>query len=118
MSEHEDQVALFSWAALAANQRPELALLFAIPNGGHRHKAVAARMKAEGVKAGVPDICLPVARRGYHGMFIELKTRRGRLTMEQTKWLSALIDEGYWANTCRGFEEAKHAIEEYLGPPF
>ena len=63
-SEHQEQAALFRWAWFAQVKHPALALLYAIPNGGHRHKAVAARMKAEGVKAGVPDLCLPVARGG------------------------------------------------------
>ena len=55
MSEHDEQVLIFKWARLSEGRWPELALLFAIPNGGHRHKAVAAKLKAEGVRAGVPD---------------------------------------------------------------
>ena len=57
-SEHQEQVALFRWAEFAIARWPELALMYAIPNGGHRHKAVAAGLKAEGVKRGVPDVCL------------------------------------------------------------
>ena len=67
-SEHAEQVALFKWAEFAAARWPELTLMHAIPNGGHRNKITAARLKAEGVRAGVPDICLPVARGGWHGL--------------------------------------------------
>ena len=60
--EHEEQVKVFTWARWAEAARPELALLFAVPNGGRRDKVTAGRLKAEGVKAGVLDIWLPVAR--------------------------------------------------------
>ena len=83
MSEHDEQAALFEWATWHTSQCPELGLLFAIPNGGHRHPVVAARLKAEGVRAGVPDICLPVARKGYHGLFVELKFGRNKPTPAQ-----------------------------------
>lgn len=77
MTEHEEQKALIEWSAWMSNARPELSLMFAVPNGGDRHPAVAAKLKAEGVKAGVPDIFLPVPRNGYHGLFIELKELKG-----------------------------------------
>jgi hypothetical protein len=78
MTEHDEQVALSRWVTLLQPRHPELALLHAIPNGGHRHKAVAVRLKAEGVKRGVPDLCLPVPRGGHHGLYLEMKTRQGR----------------------------------------
>ena len=113
-SEHKEQVALFRWAEFAAARRPELRLLHAIPNGGHRHKAVAARMKAEGVRRGVPDICLPVARGPYHGLYIEMKTRRGRTSADQERWIAALRAQGYRAEVCRDWSEAREAIEQHL----
>lgn len=88
-TEAQEQVTLFSWAAVQAI--PELALLYHIPNGGSRHKAEAARLRAEGVRAGVPDLCLPVPRGGFHGLYIELKRLRGgRLSEQQRAWLDAL----------------------------
>ncbi len=118
-SEHAEQVALFRWAEFARARLPELALLFAIPNGGHRHKAIAAKLKAEGVRRGVPDLCLPVPRNGAHGLWIELKTQTGRPTPEQQIWIHALRREGYAAKICRGWEEARSVIENYLtaSPP-
>lgn len=113
-SEHQEQKALFGWAELAQGRWPDLALLYAIPNGGHRHKAVAARMKAEGVKRGVPDICLPVARGVHHGLYIELKTGKGTASPQQRDWLQRLQAQGYRVAICRGWEAARAFIEEYL----
>ena len=76
--EHKIQVALCQW--LAAVHTVEYALTFAVPNGGHRHVAVAAKLKAEGVKRGVPDLFMAVPRGDKHGLFIELKTEKGRPT--------------------------------------
>jgi len=112
--EHEEQKALFEWSALKSRSDPRLELLFAIPNGGHRHIAVAKRMKAEGVKRGVPDIMLPLACGKYHGLFVELKAAKGRVSDHQHHWLSRLTEEGYWAEVCYGCEEAIRTIEVYL----
>lgn len=112
--EHAEQAALVRWATFARARLPDLALLYAIPNGGHRHKATAARLKAEGVKRGVPDVCLPVARGGSHGLYIELKTGRGRPTPEQLGWIRALRRQGYVAEVCHGWQQARTAIEDYL----
>lgn len=76
-NESVEQQCLFRWAEFASGKYPELRLMYHIPNGGARSKATAGRLKAEGVKAGVPDICLPVSRDGYHGLYIELKRERG-----------------------------------------
>ena len=75
--EGAEQRALFAWAKLNERSHPELALLHAIPNGGKRNPREAANLKAQGVKAGVPDICLPVPRGGCASLYIELKRRQG-----------------------------------------
>ena len=119
MSEHQEQVALFRWADLNKSTYPELTLMIAIPNGGHRHQSVAKKLKAEGVKPGVPDIFLPVARHGYHGLFIELKKPKGRTpagkpTKTQLEWMQYLTDEEYLAVLCVGWDAAKTTITGYL----
>lgn len=111
--EHLHQVALFQWAEY--DKRPELRLLFAVPNGGHRHKAVAGKLKAEGVKAGVPDIVLPVARGGFNALFIELKAGKNKATPKQAEWIERLGEAGNMALVCHGWESAKRVIEGYLG---
>ena len=89
--------------------------IFAIPNGGSRHKVEAMRLKMEGVRAGVPDLFLPVATGGKHGLFIEMKrSKGGRLSPEQKDWLAYLSAAGYQAHCCAGFDEARACIVSYL----
>lgn len=114
-TEAQEQITLFSWAAMQSGKYPELNLLYHIPNGGSRHKAEARRLRAEGVKAGVPDLCLPVARGKYHGLYIELKRQHGgKISGFQNKWLSGLSSQGYKAVLCCGWEQAAKTIIEYL----
>lgn len=112
--ESEEQEALFQWAEAMSGKYPCLRLMYHVPNGGHRSAAVAGKLKAEGVKAGVPDICLPSARGGYHGLYIELKAGKNKATKEQEEWLSALNAEGYKAVVCRGWVRASEEIKNYL----
>lgn len=115
LTESQEQQLLFEWASLSAGRWPELALMYHIPNGGSRSKSEAGRFKAEGVKAGVPDICLPVARGGYHGMYIELKrVKGGRVSTAQQGWIAALRDQGYYACVCKGWADAAGVIKKYL----
>lgn len=114
-TESEEQQALFRWAELNQGRYPQLALLYHVPNGGQRNKVTAARLKAEGVKSGVPDICLPHASRTYHGLYIELKrVRRGSVSPEQSAWIKALNAAGYRAVVCKGWAEAAAEIMSYL----
>lgn len=113
--EEAEQTCLFRWAAYSLGAHPELKLLHAIPNGGKRSKSEAARMKAAGVKAGVPDMFLPVARGGSHGLYIELKRiKGGRVSAEQLAWMEELTREGYTCAVCHGWEEARKVIQTYL----
>ena len=109
------QEALFDWMRWREPECPELALAFHIPNGGKRNASEAAHLKRQGVKAGVPDICLPVARSGYHGLFIELKVGRNKPTERQREWIEALRQQGYMVLVCYGWEEAAKAVSDYLG---
>lgn len=113
--ESDEQKALFDWAAFAQGKYPELKLLYHVPNGGSRHPAEAANLKAQGVKAGVPDICLPVPRGAFHGLFIEMKYGKNKLTVDQKWWLMALSHQGYATAVCYTWESAKTVILNYLG---
>lgn len=114
-SEHDEQVMLIQWCDLMANRDPAYRLIFAIPNGGQRNKITAARLKAEGVKPGVPDLFLPVPKGIYAGLFLEMKRRKGgRVSPDQVSWISSLMSRGYKCVVCRGFEEAQEAIEIYM----
>ena len=111
------QTALFQWAAIVSGVYPELARMFHIPNGGKRDRKEAARLKAEGVKPGVPDVFLPVPRGGYHGLWIELKVDGGKPSKEQRDWLEYLNGTGYCALLCYGWQTAQMEIEQYMKLP-
>lgn len=113
--EHDEQVALFEWAGLAVATMKELALLYAVPNGGHRHIVVAANMKKEGVKAGMPDVNLDVARRGYHGLRIEMKLKGRPLSDAQDEKRVLLEREGFFFKRANTSGEAIDTIKWYLG---
>jgi hypothetical protein len=118
-TEHEEQAALFAWAAANEGARPELGLMFAVPNGGYRPMATAAMLRAEGVRAGVPDVFLPIMRRAgdgriWGGLFIEMKRRPNKPTPEQAQWIAALRVAGYMAVVCWSAQEAIDVITNYL----
>lgn len=115
--EHQEQKALFQWAALNEKKYPELRLLFAVPNGSHKHIATAVKFKAEGLKSGVPDICLPVARGNFHGLFIEMKIKPKKPSPNQRGWLTALETENYATDVCYSWDEARQDIITYLKSP-
>jgi hypothetical protein len=124
-NEHDEQVAVVMWALLKESVWPELWLLYAIPNGaklvhrvnkqGVRYSPEAEKLKAEGLKPGVPDLCLPVARGTYHGLYIEMKRPGGRVSDDQNQWLRRLVEEGYCARVAFGADKAIEVLEWYLG---
>lgn len=114
--EHNEQTMLMKWWALYCKTAgiPEC-LLFAIPNGGFRHIAVAMKLKSEGVRAGVPDLFLAVARGSFHGLFVEMKKRRGgRVSESQNDVMTRLQRQGYLCCVCHGWDTARQQIEGYL----
>lgn len=113
-SESIEQINLFRWATLQECIYPELELMYHIPNGGKRNKSTAKRLKMEGVKAGVPDICLPVSRGKFHGLYIELKAGNNTTSYKQDEWLEKLSKQGYYTAVSYGWEEASKVITDYL----
>ena len=114
MSESTEQQALFEWAEIAAKKTPELSLMYAVPNGGKRNIATAVRLKKEGVKSGVPDICLPVPRGKYHGLYIEMKVGKNKPSANQVQWIEQLQKQGYRVDVCYGWGEAVKVIVDYM----
>lgn len=116
-NEHDEQSSLMRWAEWNHRTIPELRNLFAIPNGGWRHPATAARLKAEGVSPGVPDLFLAWPSCGFAGLFIEMKRKvGGHLSPAQQEWREKLTLAGYRVEVCKGSEAAKSAIINYLKP--
>lgn len=101
-SEHQEQAAFVQWMAM---QYPKVRL-FAIPNGGQRNAIVAAKLKAEGVSPGVPDIYVP-----EWSTFIEMKRRTGgKLSKHQKEWIAYLEGCGYRCLVCRGAIDAMEQV--------
>lgn len=119
-TEHGEQAALFCWAGLP-NVRglyPALEWMYAIPNGGQRDKVTAAKLKAEGVKAGIADVHLPVRTdSGFSGLYIELKRANGvpsDFNENQIDFAKFVNREGYAWYPAFGWREAVHIIECYF----
>jgi hypothetical protein len=99
---------------------PELGLLFAIPNGARLRPAVAKTMKEEGLRRGVLDLCLPVPRGVFHGLWIEMKApaepgfKKGYPSPAQKWWIEQLRRQGYAVYVCYTFEEARDVLIDYL----
>ena len=118
-TENQHQTALFKWSRQPKIRAafPELKMLFHIKNETREGAAQVAVDRAMGVKKGVPDLCLPVARGKYHALYIEMKTEKGRTTKEQEWWLEALREAGSCACLCRGWEVAAQVLTWYLSLP-
>lgn len=89
-------------------------LLYAIPNGGKRNAVTGAILKAEGALAGVADLFLSVPNRFYHGLYIELKTPKGRQRVSQKAFQEAVEGEGYKYALCRSLDDFVAEVERYL----
>ena len=113
-SEATEQEDVISWCSHHERMYPELKWIHHCPNGGNRQKAEASRLKAQGVKPGVPDLHLPVPKGEYHGLYIEMKYDKGRLEPVQKEWLIAMADAGHFACVCYGYDYAVKVIEDYV----
>jgi hypothetical protein len=134
MSEHQEQALVVKWSETQLRNYPELSCLFAIPNLGVRFEndvakgaALMARMKAQGLRPGMPDLCLPVARGGFNALFIEMKRLKLRPTLTkgvtidrtkptalQSEWHERLRVLGNLVVVCYTAEEAEKALVDYL----
>lgn len=113
-TEHQIQSAFVDWVRMSANRYPELEMLYAIPNGGARNAITGAMLKREGVIKGVPDMHLPVARGGYHGLWLEFKTDKGKVSPEQRGYMDNLEQHGHKCQVVRTAQEAINEVLEYL----
>ena len=115
-TETQHQIALLKWSRQPKIRTawPELKLLYHIKNETKEGAAQVAVDRAMGVKKGVPDLCLPVARWKYHALYIEMKNEKGRTRPEQEWWLDALKEEGAMTCVCKGWQAAVQALEWYL----
>ena len=123
--ESAEQKTFILWAHLWEQKYPPLQLLHSIPNGGARSKGEAGKMKGEGVKSGVPDLCLPYPRPGSQwpsepgsaGLYLEMKAPKpydSPISENQQWWIDNLRAAGYTVVVCCGYREAAQAVCDYL----
>lgn len=116
MRETRHQINVIKWSQQPSirSRWPELKLLYHIPNETDGGASRVAIDKAMGVRKGVPDLCLPVARGKYHGLYIELKSETGKTSMEQDWWGEQLLGQGYFWEVCHGWRSAVRVLEWYM----
>lgn len=117
--EHDEQVRLVNWVRKHEEEIPALKLFHSVPNGGFRSKRTAALMKAEGALAGVPDLFLPCPRwwpdgSVSHGLYIEMKAAKGRLSIRQQEIIALLREQEYRVVVCYSAEAAIYEICRYI----
>lgn len=118
-SEHTEAVRFMCAVRAHEHRYPALRWLHHIPNGGWRKASVAAKLKGEGVRAGVADYFLPLPAAGHHGLYIELKTQSaGTASREQKNFAEFVTEQGYAHAFARGWEEAWRVVCDYVGIPY
>ena len=110
-TEHDIQVNCVNYFRI----RYPKGLIYAIPNGGQRNVIVASKLKAEGVLSGVPDLHIPISKKGYNGLYVELKNgKAGKVSDNQKTIMQKLKNEGYQCEVCRSFDEFKNVVDNYM----
>lgn len=109
MSEASEQIKVVQYCELLGIP------VFHIPNQRRCDPKTGAHLKRQGLRPGVPDLCIPRASGGYHGLYIEMKdTNKGKLTPDQVKWINLLRSEGFCAFCCYGADDAIALIDKYI----
>lgn len=113
-SEAREQITFFSYVNMKACTDERYRMIFAVANGGSRHKLEAINLKRQGVLAGVPDIFVDVPTDKYHGLRIELKVGKNKATEKQKEMIERYNKLGYKAVVCYGADEAIKTLEAYF----
>lgn len=112
--EQEQQAVIKACAQIPYKGRTIADYIHHSPNGGKRSKREAHEFKLAGTKAGFPDLILPIARQGYHGLYIEMKSMSGSTSAIQREYMALLASEGYQVEVCKGAKAAIDKIIDYL----
>jgi len=112
-TEHQIQSSFFQWIRIARKDLEPY--IFAIPNGGLRSKWAGAKLKREGLKPGVFDIFIAIPNARWHGLWLEFKAGKNKLTDNQIIFMNNMVKNNYECAVCYSFEAAKAFLEIYLG---
>lgn len=82
------------------------------PNGGHRLKSVAGKLKAQGVKAGVPDCT--ILRPNGAPIYVELKAFGGVLSPAQERWRDWCAKSQQPYRVCRSVGEVEIFLKDFI----
>ena len=111
-SEHNLQSLMVRWFDLVYS---EYRLnLFAVPNGQNKSKIQAAKFKREGRRSGVPDMFLPYASSSFHGLFLEFKKPKGKISDNQAQWIKGLKANNFRCEVVYSCDEATSIVLDYL----
>ena len=108
MSEADEQIAVIEYCELLGIP------VYHIPNEGKRSVWAGANLKRQGLRKGVPDLCIPVARGKYHSLYIEMKSKGGKVSPSQVDWIYLLRNQGMCAAVCYGADSAIELVKRYM----
>ena len=108
MSEADEQIAVVEYCEY--RRIP----VYHVPNEAKRSPQAGLYMRRMGLRAGVPDLCIPVAKGKYHSLYIEMKAEKGKITDHQRTWIELLRKQGMCAYVCYGAGDAISLIDLYM----
>ena len=114
VSEDQVQMALVDYLDVMKNPAGDAVLYYHVPNGGMRNKRVAAGLKRIGTKRGVSDLVIAEPVGIYHGLYLEVKTKGGRMSSEQKVFKADVIKRGYAGAVCYTVAQGVGLIDSYL----
>jgi hypothetical protein len=116
-SEAQIQSDFFRWVDMHSKRHPELLLCYSIPNGSHKSPASAGLHKRTGLKSGVPDVHLPIAKGLFVGWWCEFKSKHGSVAVNQKEWHRRLSAHGHRVCIARSWDAAANELIDYLQLP-
>ena len=112
-TEDTEQMQIINYCNSMSAYVPEYEMIYHIPNEGKRKNG--AKLKRIGLRKGIPDLCLPVPKMVFNGLYIELKKDTSKkASKEQKEWLFKLEQQGYATSLCFGADEAINLITAYM----
>ncbi len=116
-TEDTEQMKIINFCNIMSAYVPEYEMIYHIPNEGKRKNG--AKLKRIGLRKGIPDLCLPVPKMGFNGLYIELKKDTSKkASKEQKEWLFKLEQQGYATSLCFGADEAINLITAYMNSDY
>lgn len=109
LHEHNIQVACVNWFKATYDRKGYV--IFAVPNAAQRSRHLGRMMKDEGLLPGSPDLVIVTP---YGVLFVELKTKTGRLQDTQKLFRDKVEKMGYRYIVCRSCPEFKLAVENWI----